>query len=152
VLSDLPIALLMDAAEGRLAEPLPAGNLSRVHVFLNPRAGYTPIDYTASNASFTHIVVSGEVYGVYTGAGFVLPSTTPGESSFSGYTNGANLKLASSTAGFEDMLGPTEVTGRVSATRDDATAEKLGALVSAMARYATPAGAVPSPTTGQMAK
>jgi len=141
VLSDLPIGLLMDAAEGRLAEPLPAGNLSRVHVFLNPRAGYTPIDYTASNASFTHIVVSGEVYGVYTGAGFVLPSTAPGEPSFSGNTSGANLKLASATAGFEDMLGPTEVTGRVSATRDDATAEKLGALVSAMARYATPAGA-----------
>jgi hypothetical protein len=136
VMTDLPVNLLLDAAEGKLAEPLPAGNITRVHVFLNPRAGYTPIDYTASNASFTHIVVSGEVYGVYTGAGFVLPSTSPGDSSFSGQTSGANLRLAASTAGFEDRLGPTEVTGRVAAPRDDVKAEKLSALVSAMARYA----------------
>lgn len=136
VMTDLPVGMLLDAAEGRLSEPLPAGNITRVHVFLNPRAGYTPIDYTASNASFTHVVVSGEVYGVYTGAGFVLPSTSPGDSSFSGQTNGANLRLAASTPGFEDQLGPTEVTGRVAAPRDDAKAEKIAALVSAMARYA----------------
>ncbi len=136
VMTDLPVDMLLDAAEGKLAEPLPAGNITRVHVFLNPRAGYTPIDYTASNASITHVVVSGEIYGVYTGAGFVLPSTSPGDSSFSGQTSGANLRLAASTPGFEDQLGPTEVTGRVAAPRDDAKAEKISALVSAMARYA----------------
>ncbi len=135
-LTDLPMERLIEAAEGRLTTPLPAGNITRVHLFLNPRAGYTPIDFTASNASITHIVVSGEVYGVYTGAGFVLPSTTPGESTFSGKTSGANLRLSATTPGFEDRLGPSEVTGRISAVRDDAKAEVIGGLVSAMARWA----------------
>ncbi|MFM9957951.1 MAG: hypothetical protein ACKVZJ_07730 [Phycisphaerales bacterium] len=135
-LTDLPMDRLIDAAEGRLSEPLPPGNITRVHLFLNPRAGYTPIDYTAANASITHIVVSGEVYGVYTGAGFVLPSTTPGDSTFSGKTNGANLRLSATTPGFEDRLGPSELTGRINAVRDDAKAETIGGLVSAMARWA----------------
>lgn len=145
-LTDLPTDRLVEAAEGRLSSPLPPGNITRVHLFLNPRAGYTPIDYTAANASITHIVVSGEIYGVYTGAGFVLPSTTPGDSTFSGKTSGANLRLVSTTPGFEDRLGPSELTGRITAQRDDAKADTLGALVSAMARYAGAARTEPART------
>lgn len=136
-LTDLPMDQLMAAAEGRLDSPLPPGSLVRVHLFLNPRAGYTPIDYTASNATFTYMIVSGEVFGVYSGAGFVLPSSTPGEPSFSARTSGANLRLAGATPGFNDRLGPAELSGRISAARDDARAEKLGGLFSAMARFAT---------------
>ncbi len=136
VMTDLPIDRLLQAADGELAEPLPAGSLVRVHMFMNPRAGYTPIDYTAANATVTYAVVAGEVYGVYSGAGFLLPSSTPGEASFSGQTSGANLKLASAMPGFDDKLGPCEVSGRVAATRDDDRARKLSGLLSAMARYA----------------
>lgn len=136
-LSDLPMARLLEAADGRLTEPLPPGTLARVHVFLNPRAGYTPIDYTASNATVTYVVMAGEVYGVYTGAGFFLPGTTPGEGEFSGKTSGANLKLAAATEGFSDRLGPSELSGRISAVRDDEKAQRLGALVSSLSRFAS---------------
>lgn len=135
-LTDLPMNRLLEAAEGQLSEPLPPGNLARVSVFLNPRAGYTPIAFESANFAVTHIVVSGEVYGVYTGAGFILPSSTPGDDTFSGRTSGANLKLAGFTDGFKDLLGPSEMSGAIAATRDDARSERLGALVSAMSRYA----------------
>lgn len=137
-LSDLPLEVLLEAADGRGpgAQGGPgAGNLVRVHMFLTPRAGYTPIDYTASNAAITHIVIaSDDTYGVYTGGGFFLPSGTPGDASLSMKTYGTNMRLAGAAGRFNDRLGACEVDAKLTAERNDQAAERIGALVSEMAR------------------
>lgn len=132
VLSDLDRETLLGAisSESRLREV--EGSILRVRMFLQPRAGRTPIDYTASNASATLIVLSGGRIGVYGGGGFILPSARPGGKSFSGSLRDATLKPTGATPGFVDLLGPSDLSGRVSATRDDEAASRLAAWIGAV--------------------
>lgn len=101
------------------------GNLVHIHMFLLPRAGQTPIDFTASNATMTHVVFSGAGVGVYGGGGFLLPKGAPGGSVFGGTVRGATLRLLRSTDGFSDLLGTSELSGAVSARRDEDRAAEL---------------------------
>lgn len=104
-----------------------SGSVLHVRMFLNPKAGRTPIDFTASNASVRYIVFADDAVGVYTGGAFLLPSDGPGEASFAGRLGGGNLRLLASEGPFVDLLGAAEIRGRVGATLDEDLAERIGA-------------------------
>lgn len=132
ILSDLDqetlMAVISDESRRRTAD----GSILRVRMFITPRAGRTPIDYTASNASATLLVMSGGEIGVYGGGGFMLPSGKPGGRHFSGRLRDATLKPAGATDGFDDLLGASDLSGRVSASRDEASASRVAAWIGAV--------------------
>ena len=97
----------------------PPGNLVHIHLFIDPRAGRTPIDFTATSATVRHVVFSGAAIGVYGGGGFLLPRGGIGGPSLTGRIENASLKLVSADPGFADRLGLAELSGRVAATRDE---------------------------------
>lgn len=109
-----------------------SGSVLHVHMFLKPRAGRTPIDFDASNITVTHYVLAKGAVGVYGGAGFMLPSGTPGDSDFGGRARGVTLRPMARTAGFADRLGWNELSGKLSAERDDARAAEIAAFLAAV--------------------
>lgn len=108
------------------------GVVMHLHVFLFPKAGRTPIDFTASNSSLTMVVLTGSSAGVYGGGGFVLPRGRIGDESFSGRARGLTLRLLSAPEGFVDRLGLSEVDGQIRARRDDALAQEIGGAMTAL--------------------
>ena len=109
------------------------GNILHVHMFLYPKAGRTPIDFTASNATITHVVLADGAYGVYSGGGFLLPARKPTKgSTFKGRIADATLKPTIATDAFADRLGWNELSGRISATRDDQRAGDIRAFLAAL--------------------
>lgn len=132
ILSDLDRDTLMRAIadEGVLRDV--EGSILRVRMFIAPRAGRTPIDYTASNASATLIVMSRGEIGVYGGGGFILPAGKPGARTFSGSLRDATLKPTGATPGFQDLLGASDLSGNISAKRDDAAASGVAAWIGAV--------------------
>ncbi len=125
-LSDLPAdqieGRLSNAASGLAGTP---GVVIHIHVFLTPVAGRTPIEFSASNVSMTAVVMTGESVGIYAGGAFCLPSTAMGRAKFKGRLREGTMRLVHSEQGFEDMLGATEVSGRVFARRDDNLAGRI---------------------------
>lgn len=122
-LSDLPPEdLVARLAQGVEGEP---GVVLHLHVFLAPKAGRTPIDFTASNASVTLLVLNGAARGVYGGGGFMLPSSSLGGATIAGEMRQATIRLVESDAGFGDALGLAEVSGDIAARRDDALAARI---------------------------
>ncbi len=122
-LSDLPASALRPGAS--LAGL--SGHLIRIHVFVIPRAGRTPIDAEAFNAAITHAIVSGGQVGVYAGGGFVVPEDSVGASEIRARIAGGTVRLESGTGGFQDRLGPSNVAGSVRATRNASAAESAKA-------------------------
>lgn len=132
-LSDVP----EDALVARLRAPNDEGTpatVTHIRLFLNPKAGKTPIDFTASNATITHVVMSGSAIGVYGGGGFLLPSSDIGSSEFGGRIRNASLRLLQSDDGFADLLGLAEMSGNVRARRDDTFADTISARLVLMLR------------------
>ncbi len=109
-----------------------SGSVLHVHMFLKPRAGKTPIDFTASNVTITHILVAEGAVGVYGGAGFMLPSSDPGASTFGGALRDVTLRPTSRTDGFSDQLGWNELAGTLRASRDPERASQIAAWVDAV--------------------
>ncbi len=114
------------------------GNLVHLHMFLNPEAGLTPIADTACSVTVRHVVFAKGRVGIYGGGGFLNPSGKPGDPTFGGQVRDATVRLLSSTAGFEDKLGPAMWSGSFSADNNRATAllaaEKLRATIAAIAK------------------
>lgn len=125
-LSDVPENVLVERLAVGLDDPSPA-NIIHVHLFLTPKAGRTPIDFTAANISVTHVVLTGGSMGVYGGGGFLLPSGSVGDATYGGTIREATLRLVESRPGFADRLGPSELGGKVAARRDDALADEVSA-------------------------
>jgi len=94
-------------------------------MFLMPKAGSTPIDFTAANATVHHYVIADGAVGVYSGGGFLLPSSEPTGKSISARLGGATLRLAEQAGPFVDRLGTSRVRGSVSAKRDEETADAI---------------------------
>ncbi|MBI1371306.1 MAG: hypothetical protein GC159_00895 [Phycisphaera sp.] len=84
-----------------------------------PRAGRTPVDDRATNATVRLVVFQENGAAVYSGAGFLFPHSTPGASNFTANLRSTALRLIDSTPGFSDALGAANATGAVSAVRDD---------------------------------
>lgn len=114
------------------------GNLVHLHMFMNPSAGLTPIADTACSVTVRHVVFAKGRVGIYGGGGFLNPSGKPGDPEFGGKVRDATVRLLSSTAGFEDKLGPAMWTTSFRALNNRATAlvaaEKLRATIAAIAK------------------
>ena len=125
VFSSWTVAELRAFAETGALRP---GSMLHVHYFLTPAAGRTPIDFTAQNATIRYLVLPsdrGEVAGLYSGGGFVLPSGAPGEMRFYGSMREATIRPIAVSDGFRDVLGPAEVSASIVARRDEATTGAL---------------------------
>jgi hypothetical protein len=113
--------MLADAPlEKFLESPPEQGQILHVELLWNPLPGRTPMDPSATNASLRLIVfVQGEV-GIYSGAGFALPFSDPAAGKTLSLTlRDATLQLEESTAGFRDVLGATQMTGSLTAAKDE---------------------------------
>jgi len=93
-----------------------------VRVFWLPRAGYTPVERSSTNATIHYLILAGDARleaGVYSGAGFVFNYDKPGQHALRAGVWDSNLRLGQHTQGFRDRLGLAELRGRFTAVRDD---------------------------------
>jgi len=92
-----------------------------IRMFWKPRAGRTPIDSNATNATIHYIIFTGEgnrVTGIYSGAGYVYPNSKTGEDPLAAGVWQASLRLADKSETFQDRLGQAMVKGKFTARRD----------------------------------
>lgn len=99
-----------------------------VRMFWRPKAASTPLDETATNATVQYIVFGTDPehgdggapsVGIYSGGGFLYPETDPGTPNLQANLWQATLSLADASDGFDDTLGPSILTGKFSARRDE---------------------------------
>lgn len=108
--------------QGTLEQP---SRVVTLRMFWRPRAGKTPIDPTATNATVHYILFEGdEQVGIYSGAGYLYP-----QSALGGHTLSANLwesivALSDQSEGFADDLGQALLIGSFRAVRDEAALER----------------------------
>lgn len=96
------------------------GNLIHIHMFLMPKAGETPVDFTAANATVRHYVIADGAVGLYAGGSFLLPGSIPTSgSTLSARLGGATLRLTDTSGPFVDRLESSDVAGGITATRDE---------------------------------
>ncbi len=130
-LSDLTLDELTSALEnGGLGAN---GNLIHIHMFLMPKAGETPVEFTAANATVRHYVIADGAVGMYSGGGFFLPATDPTGDRIVARLGGTTLRLAAQQGPFIDRLGTAQLAGGVTAQRDaqavTAIASRVGMLI-----------------------
>jgi hypothetical protein len=137
-LTDIPERLLTKPDGLSRAE----GSIVHVHLFLEPRAGRTPVANTACNVAVRHIVLarahpgdgdsakaSRVRVGEYAGGGFAKPRDDIGDDPLRATITGATLRLVRADEGFRDLLGPATLKAVFKAKRDDALAEAIAARV-----------------------
>ncbi len=113
--------------DGPLDNPTQAVTL---RMFWEPRAGKTPIDATATNATIHYVIFSQQSgdeateVGVYSGAGFFFPDSDPGDAQLNGGVWDANLVLLDQTEKFTDLLGQASLRGKLAAKRDDLATDR----------------------------
>ena len=91
------------------------------------------MDASATNLTIRHLVAAGPVVGLYGGAGYGRPDGEPGGERFSLRIADSTLRLLAASEGFEDLLSPARLTGRVSATLDAESVARVRALVRSLA-------------------
>jgi len=124
-LSDLPADAFADNAD--LSQF--SGSLIQIHMFLAPKAGSTPIEFSATSATVRQIVFAQGQMGMYSGGGFLLPSGTAGDRTFGGKIHSASMRLTARTPGFADKLGPAEFASGLSVPKDVSRAKRMSLLV-----------------------
>lgn len=97
-----------------------------IRMFWKPKAAWTPLDETATNATVQYIVFGPETgpdkrrdVGIYSGGGFLYPKKKIDGIFLDANLWQATLTLSDSTEGFEDTLGSSILRGRFIAERDD---------------------------------
>lgn len=105
-----------------------SASIVHVHTFIEPRPGRTPIADGASNVTVRYLVISHGRLGMYGGGGFLWRSGEPGDTHAGGELRGASMKLVRATRGFQDLLGPSELSGTFTARNDAERAAKLEAI------------------------
>lgn len=114
------------------------GVILHVHMFLQPRAGRTPLDTSASSCIVRLLVLSGGEIGVYGGGGLFTRAGDPDDASVGGRLANGTVRLTRATGGFIDPVGPSVLAGSFSCARDDREAMLIGRAMAALASYATP--------------
>lgn len=113
ILSDLPRSALTN---GQFS----GGTVLVIDMFLRPKAGATPIEGTATNATFRDVIFPDDtIVGVYGGGGFLYPTSKVSSDSWSGEIFNATLELVRSNKGFADRMRVLKMTGNIDAARDD---------------------------------
>lgn len=116
--------------EGPEDEPTQA---AAIRLMWNPKAGQTPINPDATNATIQYVVFANrrtdEGYfrevGVYSGAGFLHLDSKPGESTLNASLWQADLLLADRSDRFKDLLGQSTMRGSFTAKRDSVKVQQL---------------------------
>ena len=93
-----------------------------IRMFWQPQAGRTPLDASATNATIHYMIFTGDnnaLVGVYSGAGFLYPTSKPGSRTLAAGLWQAHLRLDVSTQGFADRLGQAVLQGEFTARRDE---------------------------------
>eukprot|EP00913_Durusdinium_trenchii_P006007 g5619.t1 len=119
-------------------DPSISGQMVHVHMFVRPKPGRTPIQQTAISATVRHLIIANGQVGMYTGAGFMFPSGTPGDKIFGGSITRADLRLERATPGFTDRLGPAEMTISFGARNDPQLSDELHRRIELLALAAQP--------------
>jgi hypothetical protein len=98
-----------------------------VHVQMHwqPKAGSTPVDDLATNATISYVVFDGPHAGVYRGAGFMFIRNDVGDSVLSAELRNTALRLHDKSDGFSDTIGQATATGGFTARLDDLAAQRL---------------------------
>jgi len=110
--SNLTVLLI----DGTIDEPRQA---VVIRMLWMPRAGRTPIDANATNATVHYLIFDGDDVGVYGGAGYLYPGRKPGRAKLKAGLWQANVSISDASEGFEDKLGTAMIEGRFTAERDD---------------------------------
>lgn len=101
------------------------GLIIHIDLLWQPAAGKTPMEMSATNVSIRYIVFAGGEVGVYGGAGFALPASSPGGRPSTITLWDASMELLDSTDGFVDLLSPARLTGRFTAHHDVESARRI---------------------------
>lgn len=130
----------LSPADLRPGAPLDSltGHIVRIHNFVRPRAGRTPIETTAFTASVTHAVIARGQIGIYRGGGFFEPDRAPGGSRFGGSLSGGSLRIERATPGFVDRLGSATLEAQFLVRRDDASSALIQARLEELVRASPP--------------
>lgn len=124
-LSDLPAEAFADGADlSRFS-----GSLVHVHMFLAPKAGATPIAFSANSVTVRQLIIAEGQLGQYSGGGFLLPSGTAGDSTFGGRLKDATMRLTARTPGFVDRLGASEFESGLKVPKDVSRAKRMALLM-----------------------
>ncbi len=134
-LSDVPLSQLLT---GEVVE----GQVLQIDLFWIPKAGDTPMDRSATNASIRYVMFSGGEVGIYGGAGFVLLRGKRGRPTVRLSLRDASLTLLKSTDGFVDLLSPARLTGSFTAAHDERQVREIRIAVSRMIAEAQPGPAM----------
>ena len=105
-----------------------------IRVLWRPEAGSTPIDENASNASMHVMRFQSGHTEVWSGAGFVYFTGTPGKTDLSAECWGADVVLQDASANVADSLGPARAEGSCVATYNP---DKVAQLLRALSRKAS---------------
>ena len=92
-----------------------------IRMFWRPRAGRTPLDGAATNATVNYVVFASDdrsSVGVYSGAGFLHPKSKLGKAQLAATLRNATLNLSDSDPTFVDLLGHAVLEGRFTARLD----------------------------------
>jgi len=106
------------------------GQLIRIELLWNPHPGKTPLDPSATNVSIRYLVFANGELGVYEGGGFAIAKQSLLSDRMNVALLDAALRLSEATDGFHDLLGPTQLTGKFTATLDPAAAQRLHVTLS----------------------
>ena len=115
-----------------------SGTILHVHLFLQPKAGRTPIARTANTATVRWLVLSEGRVGVYGGAGFLTLGDDVGEPSLDARLAGASLRLVHQSPGFADSLGPCVLDTSFDAAAEPQVAESLARAMSSLIASSRP--------------
>jgi hypothetical protein len=121
-LSDLPEAML---AQPWTAQSRPDGQIIHIRMFIRPEPGRTPIDPNALNAVIRHVILAPGATGMYSGGGFLLPTSQAASGQFSGTIAAGTMRLDSNSPGFNDALGPAELRAAFRLRRDPELAAQI---------------------------
>jgi hypothetical protein len=145
-LSDIPAERFLDFKDDLDNPANPAsGSILHIHVFLVPSAGNTPIDTTACNITFRHLVLTGAssttstptapTMGLYAGGGFLLLRDDPGDDTLGGQITGSSHRLTRATPNFTDLLGSGTLNGSFSAPSNDLLAKAMASKFELLAQH-----------------
>ncbi|HYF14389.1 MAG TPA: hypothetical protein VD971_04870 [Phycisphaerales bacterium] len=142
--SDLPAETFRDGADLSTL----TGTIVHIRMFMQPRAGKTPIADDATNATARVVVLAKGQAGVYAGGGFFRSGDRPGRGSYDGVFRAATLYLAGATPGFDDALGPSLMSGSIACLRDEKLAKAMARAFDTVAFAVDPVeDAQPEPTS-----
>jgi hypothetical protein len=100
------------------------GQIIHLQLLWKPVAGKTPLVSTSTNVSIKHYIMTNGIVGVYSGGGFCWPSGSP-KNGLSLFVEEANLTLQDSSSGFNDLLSPATMSGRVTAIPNSKIARQI---------------------------